>query len=389
MPPPVRAESPTPILPDATLLAPALAVPGTAPFVSPSGDLITPPLASAQLPSPVEIAALPTSAGPMPAPSTMVAPERTAPTVSPVGTTPPVETSGVVEAESALSPQTVSESAASPAREPASSPLELAMLPLAPERQVEPASQTSTQASTDAAAAEAPQPTHPAEAEPPPTSPPAEHASAPSEVAAAQEAEGPVTEAVTPMPSDVRIAMLPPKPLEAAPAPRVSAEPIPTSVTYVVRAATSLARVSAECGVPVAEIARANGLESADVLKAGQRLSIPSLGVALNGKPIAFDVPAVLTDGRAVVPFRAVIEEAGGKVTWNAKVHKATASAAGHSLAVAIGSDQATVDGSAVTMSQAAQIRCGRTVVPLRFIGDALDLALQYSDGIIHVASAR
>jgi hypothetical protein len=40
-------------------------------------------------------------------------------------------------------------------------------------------------------------------------------------------------------------------------------------------------------------------------------------------------------------------------------------------------------------MGMPAALRSNRTVVPLRFLGDALDLALQYQDGIIHIAGGR
>ncbi len=72
---------------------------------------------------------------------------------------------------------------------------------------------------------------------------------------------------------------------------------------------------------------------------------------------------------------------------WDPAEQTARAAARNHELSVAIGSDVGTVDGTPVQMDAPAALRCDRTVVPLRFLGDALDLVLQYQDGIIHIAT--
>jgi len=389
MPPPVRAESPTPAYPEATPPSPTLAVPGTAPFVSPSGALITPPP-----PAPVEIAALPTFLESPAAPSQPIAPAQAPASASLAAALPssaalagasaPAQQGGpgVIAAESAVVAIAPAESAASGVREPVQAPIEIAMLPI-PERRatVEPAPAPATPKPVEAA----PVPEAPA----PVALPPAEHSADVTEVAPASAAESQVAQAPRPAASELQIAMLPPRPVEALPAAKVAAEPISTQIAYVVRASSSLERIAAELGVPAAEIARANSLDVQSIVHAGQRLSIPSAAMTFDGRPLTFDAPAIVADGRAIVPFRAVMEGAGGQVTWDSKQRQARATARGHKIAVTIGSGQARVDGGAVAMGAAAQIRCDRTVVPLRFIGDALDLALQYQDGIIHIASAR
>jgi LysM repeat protein len=208
-------------------------------------------------------------------------------------------------------------------------------------------------------------------------------------VAPATAVEARLVPAPQPAAVQVQIAMLPPRPVEPVPAPKLAAAPAPSEIAYLVRESSRLDRLAVQLGLPAMEIARANDLSAQSVVHPGQRLVVPSVPVSFDGQPLVFDAPATVADGRAIVPFRAVIEEAGGQVSWDSKQHRASAVARGHEIAVTIGSDQAQLDGSAVAMGTAARIRCDRTVVSLRFLGDALDLALQYQDGIIHIASAR
>lgn len=43
----------------------------------------------------------------------------------------------------------------------------------------------------------------------------------------------------------------------------------------------------------------------------------PVAQVIVNGKPVQSDVPAIIMDGRTLLPVRAVAEAIGGKVDWN------------------------------------------------------------------------
>jgi hypothetical protein len=370
LPPPVRAESPAPSYPVATAPIPAVAVPGTAPFVSPSGELITPPP-----PPAVEIAALPTFAElPPAAPSAPIGPAPVAAAVAPTIEAlpqPVTEVASVIPAEFAAAPLAPSETAASGERQPSQSPFEIALLP-APELPT---------------AAE-PVGVETAPAAPAPL-PPAVTTAAVMEMAPVPATDAQFVPTPRPAPVEVQIAMLPPKPVELEPAPKLAAEPLSAQITCLVRSSEPLARFAVRLGVPVVEIAKANNLSPMSLVHPGQRLAVPSTPISFDGKQLALDSPATIADGRAIVPFRAVIEQAGGQVSWDAKEHRAAAAAGGHTIAVTIGSDQAEVDGGLVAMGAVAQIRCDRTVVPLRLLGDALDLALQYEDGVIHIASAK
>ena len=423
LPAPMRTESPTPAPPPVVLDKPEVAVPGTAPFVSPSGELITPPVPTMVEPvierAPMEIAALPTfgeSAGagePMltgpahAADSSALAAESigSAAVAAREPTPAPLEVAllGTGSAEAAVTGEPIvtadvwtpapagpAESMAMGRQEPASAPLEVALLdmPGAAPVGLVPAVVVAAPAAVEAApaAVEA----APAAVEAAPAVVVAAAAvvvAAPAAVEAAPAPDAQVVEALPPIASEIRIAMLPPRPVERKPAPRVAAEPAPSEVMYVVESGDWLARIAAEMGVPARDIARANNLSDPSVLQPGQTLRIPSTPLYFDGRAVAGEAPTVIADGRAIVPFRAVIEEAGGTVTWDRAARRARAAARNHEISVVIGSDMGTVNGTKFPMGTPAAIRCDRTVVPLRFLGDALDMVLQYEEGVIHIAS--
>jgi len=388
LPAPMRTESPTPARQPVALDEPEVAVPGTAPFVSPSGDLITPPIPAmakqAPRSAPIEIAALPTSGSSIRAEEPMAAGPAHTP-----------DSAALVVAESA-GPVAVT------AREPAPAPLEVALLEgslaeaAAPEPMVtadmstpRPAGAAESMAAErrDPVAAPLEMAVLDAGGAVPASVPPASVAVSPGVVEAAPAPEAQVLDVRGAKASQIEIAMLPPMPVERRPAPRVAPEPAPSEVVYVVQSGDWLARVADETGVPARDIARANNLSDPSMLQPGQTLRIPSTPLYFDNRPVRLDAPAVVVDGRAIVPFRSVIEEAGGTVTWDSAARCARATARKAQIAVTIGTDIGTVNDRPVRMGTAAAIHCDRTVVPLRFLGDALDMVLQYEDGVIHIAS--
>ena len=388
LPAPMRTESPTPAPPPVVLDKPEVAVPGTAPFVSPSGELITPPVPTMVEPvierAPMEIAALPTFG-------------------ESAGAGEPMLTGPAHAADSsALAAESIG-SAAVAAREPTPAPLEVALLgtgsaeaavtgePIVTADVWTPAPAGPAESMAMGRQEPASAPLEVALLDMPGAAPvglvPAVVVAAPAAVEAAPAPDAQVVEALPPIASEIRIAMLPPRPVERKPAPRVAAEPAPSEVMYVVESGDWLARIAAEMGVPARDIARANNLSDPSVLQPGQTLRIPSTPLYFDGRAVAGEAPTVIADGRAIVPFRAVIEEAGGTVTWDRAARRARAAARNHEISVVIGSDMGTVNGTKFPMGTPAAIRCDRTVVPLRFLGDALDMVLQYEEGVIHIAS--
>lgn len=317
LPPPSQSRSPTPE-PVAVQVAQAeLALPGTAPFVSPTGELVRPP-----------------------APRTTPAGATAAPITAPTLAAEPIRTTDAPAGETA---------------EPAAAPIEVALLP-------------------------SPEPP-PAALHRAPSLPPT------ADPLTAAAAEG---TAVAPNPrAEVQIALLPPPAPEVRPAPRLAAEPAPAprETIHVVQPGEWLWAIAERHKVSAKAILRANNLADPSLIHPGQRLRIPTTEVYLNGRPLETQVATTISEGRSMVSLRALVEGVGGRVSWLPAARQANAVARNRELTVTIGSREAKVDGRPQLMSAPAALQHNRTVVPLRFLGDALDLLLQYEDGVIHVAA--
>jgi hypothetical protein len=113
---------------------------------------------------------------------------------------------------------------------------------------------------------------------------------------------------------------------------------------------------------------------------AAAMLTIPSMGavaqpvhVQVNGQPVYFEGTQPRTvDGRVLVPLRGVLEKMGAHVDWDPSRRVVTASRSGIDLTLPIGSTAATVNGSTVWLDVPARTYGGYTMVPLRFVGEAL-----------------
>lgn len=102
------------------------------------------------------------------------------------------------------------------------------------------------------------------------------------------------------------------------------------------------------------------------------------LEIVLNDAKLSLDVPPVLNRGTAFIPLRQVVEKAGGVVMWLPAQKMVRAGIGQTRIQLAIGSQRATVDGKAASLASPAFVRSGRTMVPARFLEDALNLQVVY-----------
>jgi hypothetical protein len=79
-----------------------------------------------------------------------------------------------------------------------------------------------------------------------------------------------------------------------------------------------------------------------------------------------------------MVPLRFIGEVLGATVDWNADDKKVTYVLGKRVVIVWIGKKDALVNGSGMTMSVAPVIIKGKTLVPLRFIGEALGSSVEW-----------
>ncbi|MGM0395985.1 MAG: copper amine oxidase N-terminal domain-containing protein [Bacillota bacterium] len=94
--------------------------------------------------------------------------------------------------------------------------------------------------------------------------------------------------------------------------------------------------------------------------------------VIIDGKQVEFDVAPRISGGRTLVPMRAIFEEFGLEVSWNEAERTVTGEGEGLNVQFVIDSNLATVNGLVHTLDVPAMIIEGRTMVPLRFLSESL-----------------
>jgi len=95
--------------------------------------------------------------------------------------------------------------------------------------------------------------------------------------------------------------------------------------------------------------------------------------VLLDGQPLTFDQPPIIEAGRTLVPMRAIFESFGAIVGYEPTEKVVTGVMGDKIVVLTIGSKKARVNGKEVILDVAAKIINGRTLVPLRFVGESLD----------------
>lgn len=105
-----------------------------------------------------------------------------------------------------------------------------------------------------------------------------------------------------------------------------------------------------------------------------------NVNVTVDGRPIQFTgVGPQMVQGRVLVPFRGVLEELGAFVQWIPESRTVVAQRGNRLVVLQIGSRTATVSGETVTLDVPATITAGTTMVPLRFLSEALGADVRWN----------
>ena len=97
------------------------------------------------------------------------------------------------------------------------------------------------------------------------------------------------------------------------------------------------------------------------------------VNVTINGQALQADVkPFVNADGRTMLPIRAISEALGAVVQWDEATKTATLTLGDKTVKVPIGQNTIDVNGNPVAMDTSSVIKDGRTLLPVRAIGEAL-----------------
>jgi len=95
--------------------------------------------------------------------------------------------------------------------------------------------------------------------------------------------------------------------------------------------------------------------------------------VTVNGNPVQFDAAQPqMIDGRVFVPIRGVFEQMGANVDWDPSSQTVMADGHDRHVRLTLNSVDASVNGRVVTMDTPPQLVEDTTMVPLRFLSEAL-----------------
>ena len=97
-----------------------------------------------------------------------------------------------------------------------------------------------------------------------------------------------------------------------------------------------------------------------------------NINITVDNKNLASDVPPVIIEGRTLVPVRAIFEELGADVEWNADTQTVTATKDSLNVVLQINNTSASINGETKTLDVPAQIVDGRTMVPARFVTESM-----------------
>ncbi len=108
--------------------------------------------------------------------------------------------------------------------------------------------------------------------------------------------------------------------------------------------------------------------------------SMAAIHVDINGNPLMLNTPPMLMGGTTMVPLRSIFESLGARVHWNDAMRTITATKNDTTVQLGIGDRRATVNGQDVMLDTPARIVNGTTMVPLRFISEALGAEVRWDE---------
>ncbi|MCL0107654.1 stalk domain-containing protein, partial [Peptococcaceae bacterium] len=103
-----------------------------------------------------------------------------------------------------------------------------------------------------------------------------------------------------------------------------------------------------------------------------------AIGVFAKGKEVKFDVPPRVVENRTMVPIRQLGEIVGGSFEYDKENKKIVFISRDKEIVIYIDKEEAFINEKPVPLDVPAMIIDGRTLVPLRFVGEALDFDVDY-----------
>ncbi|HOO96244.1 MAG TPA: stalk domain-containing protein [Caldisericia bacterium] len=118
--------------------------------------------------------------------------------------------------------------------------------------------------------------------------------------------------------------------------------------------------------------------EVINILKRTVILNIGNPVMTVDEYAVAIDPPPTILSGRTMVPIRAVAEAFGANVNWDGNTRTVFITFKDISITLPLGSTVAFVNSESKAVDPPAQILKGRTMVPFRFISEALGASVEW-----------
>ena len=119
--------------------------------------------------------------------------------------------------------------------------------------------------------------------------------------------------------------------------------------------------------------------------KQTQKPTYQTVTVLLNGVQQNYEQPAIIKNGRTLVPMRPVFEALGASVDFNQITNEITAIKEDRTITLTIGSQHADVNGSYIELETEVQNINGKTMVPLRFVSESMGATVEW-DGQVNIS---
>ena len=116
------------------------------------------------------------------------------------------------------------------------------------------------------------------------------------------------------------------------------------------------------------------------ILPTTQLNAAAAISVYVDGSKLAMDQPPVQSSGRVLLPMRAIFESLGARVSYNSRTKTVTGSKDGTTVVLKLGSKSATIDNMNVSLDVPANTLRGRTMVPVRFVSEALGALVSWNE---------
>ncbi len=114
--------------------------------------------------------------------------------------------------------------------------------------------------------------------------------------------------------------------------------------------------------------------------------SQPDITIVMDGQVLPAEVPPIIQNGRTLVPLRTVAEALQLEVNWNAETQEIGLDGNGTTILMQIGSNQASKNGSSLSLAVPPVIFSGRAMVPVRFISEALGCHVGWDEAVRRVS---